>query len=177
MDDVLLELEQLPKPVITALNGTALGGGLELALATDIRVAKNGAFRFGLPEISVGILPGGGGTQRLPALIGRQNALMMMWRAKLLTPDEAHEVGIIDELVPEDSSETVLDRALSIAGGIIQRPPLAVAHIKRLARQSQQPVTADMLKMESRLFAELMQTEEAKALLAEVASAHRRERS
>ncbi len=177
MDDVLLELEQLPKPVITALNGTALGGGLELALATDIRVAKNGAFRFGLPEISVGILPGGGGTQRLPALIGRQNALMMMWRAKLLTPDEAHEVGIIDELVPEDSSETVLDRALSIAGDIIQRPPLAVAHIKRLARQSQQPVTADMLKMESRLFAELMQTEEAKALLAEVASAHRRERS
>ena len=101
----------------------------------------------------------------------------MMWRAKLLTPDEAHEVGIIDELVPEDSSETVLDRALSIAGDIIQRPPLAVAHIKRLARQSQQPVTADMLKMESRLFAELMQTEEAKALLAEVASAHRRERS
>ena len=80
--------------------------------------------------------------------------------------DEAHEVGIIDELVPEDSSETVLDRALSIAGDIIQRPPLAVAHIKRLARQSQQPVTADMLKMESRLFAELMQTEEAKALLA-----------
>ena len=176
MDDVLLELESLPKPVITALNGTALGGGLELALATDIRVAKDGPYRYGLPEISVGILPGGGGTQRLPALIGRQKALMMMWRAKLLTPAEAHEIGILDELVPGDSSETALDRATTIARDIIQRPPLAVAHIKQLARASVTPVTKEMLTLESKLFGELMRTDEAKALLAQVAGEHRKER-
>lgn len=175
MDDVLLALESLPKPVITALNGTALGGGLEVSLATDIRVAKDGPYRYGLPEISVGILPGGGGTQRLSALIGRQRALLMMWRARLLTPEEAHDAGIIDELVAADSDETALDRALTIARDIIQRPPLAVAHIKRLARESTAPVTKAMLTLESKLFAELMATEEAKQLLAEVAGQHRKE--
>ncbi|MEZ5558035.1 MAG: enoyl-CoA hydratase/isomerase family protein [Pseudomonadales bacterium] len=176
MDDVLLRLEALPKPVIAALNGTALGGGLELALATDMRIAREGPFRFGLPEISVGILPGGGGTQRLPALIGRQHALQMMWRARLLTPAEALQMGIIDELVPEDSTESALDRALAVAAEIAARPPLAVAHIKRLVRQSVAPVTPEMLTLESRLFAELMQTDEARKLLAEVAATHRRQR-
>lgn len=141
MDDLLLELEHLPKPVITALTGSAMGGGLEFALATDIRVAKDGPFFFGLPEVSVGILPGGGGTQRLPALIGRNRAMEMMLRARLITPSQALQYGIIEELVPADTKETALDRAQSIAREIAQRPALAVAHIKRLAREATSPVT------------------------------------
>jgi len=176
MDDVLLHLEHLPKPVITALNGTAMGGGLELSLATDIRVAKDGPYWFGLPEISVGVLPGGGGTQRLSSLIGRNRALNMMWRAKLLSPKEAFDIGIIDELVPEDSTETALERAQFIAAEIASRSPLAVAHIKQLARKAVSPVTKEMLTLETQLFSELMETDEAKKLLAEVASQHRKER-
>ncbi|MEM7077032.1 MAG: enoyl-CoA hydratase/isomerase family protein [Pseudomonadota bacterium] len=176
MDDVLLRLEHLPKPVIAALNGTALGGGLELALATDTRVAKDGAYRFGLPEISVGILPGGGGTQRLSALLGRHKALQMMWRAQLLTPQQALEHGLIDEMVDADTTERAVDRAQSIAAEIAARPALAVAHIKHLARHAANPVSREMLGEESRRFAELMRTPEAKALLAAVASDHRAER-
>lgn len=176
MIDVLLRLEALPKPVISALNGTAMGGGLELALATDIRIAKDGPFRFGLPEISVGILPGGGGTQRLSALIGRHRALLMMWRAKLCTPSEALEIGLIDELVDLDDEATALDRAIELASEIAARPPLAVAHIKRLAQTSASPVTKEMLQLEGKLFGELMATDDAKRLLAQVAGEHRKQR-
>lgn len=176
MIDVLLRLEAMPKPVIAALNGTALGGGLELALAMDIRVAKDGPFRFGLPEISVGILPGGGGTQRLSALVGRHRAQLLMWRAKLCTPQEAKEIGLIDELVANGDNESALDRALAVAHEIAARPPLAVAHIKRLARNASNPVTKDMLQLEARLFGELMATNEARQLLAQVAGDHRKQR-
>jgi enoyl-CoA hydratase len=176
MDDLLLELEHLPKPVITALTGSAMGGGLEFALATDIRVAKDGPFFFGLPEVSVGILPGGGGTQRLPALIGRNRAMEMMLRARLITPSQALQYGIIEELVPADTKETALDRAQSIAREIAQRPALAVAHIKRLAREATSPVTKEKLDLESKLFGELMQTPEAQELLKAVATQHRAER-
>ncbi len=176
MIDVLLRLEALPKPVISALNGTALGGGLELALATDMRVAKDGPYRFGLPEISVGILPGGGGTQRLSALVGRHRALLMMWQAKLCTPQEAQDIGLVDELVAEDDPATALDRALEIARNISGRSPHAVARIKRLAREADNPVTREMLQLEGKLFAELMATDEAKRLLAAVAGEHRKER-
>ena len=176
IDDVFLRLEHLPKPVVTALNGTALGGGLELALATDIRVAKDGPYVFGLPEISVGILPGGGGTQRLSALIGTQRARNLIWRARLLSPTDAHDLGIIDELVDASSEETALQRAQSIAAEIAARPPLAVAHIKRLTREAGKPVTKEMLNLESQLFLELMKTDEARKLLAQTASEHRKER-
>ncbi len=173
MDDVLLELEHLPKPVICALNGTAMGGGLEFALSMDIRVAKDGPFRFGLPEISVGILPGAGGTQRLPAAVGRGRAMEMMLRARLITPSEALAYGLIEELVPADSAETALERAQGIAAEIAARSALAVAHIKRLARQAVSPVTKEMLTLESKLFADLMRTPEAQALMQAVAQNHK----
>lgn len=177
MDEVLRALEEMPKPVICALNGTAMGGGLEFALACDIRVAKDGPYRFGLPEVSVGILPGGGGTQRLPELVGRHRALEMMLRARLVTPSQAHAYGLIEELVPADSAETALARAQAIAAEIAARPPLAVAHIKRLARSAVSPITREMLTLESKLFAELMKTKEAQDLLARIAAEHRRLRT
>ena len=177
MDDVLLGLEALPKPVIVALNGSAAGGGLEFALACDIRVAKDGPFRYGLPEISVGILPGGGGTQRLPELVGKHRAMEMMLRARLITPQQAHDYGLIEELVPADTKETALDRAQQIAREIAQRSPHAVARIKSLARSAPSPVTKEALTHESKLFAELMQTKEAQALMAGVAADHKKQRA
>lgn len=175
MDDVLFDLEHLPKVVISAMDGTAMGGGLELALATDIRVAKDGPYRFGLPEVSVGILPGAGGTQRLPAIVGRGRALNMMLRPKLLTPREAYDERIVDELVPADSRETALDRAQTIAAEIAGRSPHAVSRIKRLVRSSGSPVTIDQLSEESRLFGELLQTNQAKTGLSVAAANHRSE--
>lgn len=174
--ELFFEIENLPKPVITALTGSAMGGGLELALATDIRVAKDGPFRYGLPEISIGILPGGGGTQRLTALVGRGRAIEMMLRPRLVSPAQALQYGLIEELVPEDASETALDRAQSIARGIAKRPRMAVAHIKHLARQAVSPVTKDMLALEARLYDELLHTPEARELLNEIAEVHRKER-
>jgi enoyl-CoA hydratase len=171
--DLFLELENLPKVVVAALNGTAMGGGWEFAMAHDIRVAKDGPFRFGLPEISVGILPGAGGTQRLTNLVGRGRALEMMLRARTVAPGEALALGMIEELVPADSRESALDRARAIATEIAARSPLAVAHIKRLAREAVSPVSREMLRLEGQLFAELMRTDEAKRLLAGVAAAHR----
>jgi enoyl-CoA hydratase len=171
--DLFLAIEHLPKPVLAALNGTAMGGGWEFAMACDIRVAKDGPYRFGLPEISVGILPGAGGTQRLTNLVGRHRAMEMMLRARTVTPREALAYGMIEELVPADTHETALERAQSIAREIAARPALAVAHIKRLAREAVSPVSRDMLELERSLFAELMRTPAAQALLASVASSHR----
>lgn len=171
--ELFLAIEHLPKPVLAALNGTAMGGGWEFAMATDIRIAKDGPYRFGLPEISVGILPGAGGTQRLTNLVGRHRALEMVLRARTVTPREALELGMIEELVPADTTETALARAQSIAAEIAGRSTLAVAHIKRLVRAAADPVSPDLLRLEGRLFAELMQTPEARELLAAVAAAHR----
>ena len=176
MAEILYELEHLPKPFICALNGSAAGGGLEFALAADIRVAKDGPFRFGLPEVSVGILPGGGGTQRLTAIVGRGRALEMMLRPRLVSAQEMLQLGVFQEVVPADSAETALDRALGIAREIAGRPARAVAHIKRLVREAVSPVTMDMLKLEGRLFADLMTQPETQALLKGVANQHRAER-
>ena len=150
-----------------------MGGGWEFAMACDIRVAKDGPYRFGLPEISVGILPGAGGTQRLTNLVGRHRAIEMMLRARTVSPQQALAYGMIEELVPADTRETALERARAIAGEIAARSPLAVAHIKRLAREAVSPVSRDLLRLESQLFAELMQSPPAKELLAQVAAMHR----
>ena len=171
--DLLLDIENLPKPVIAALNGTAMGGGWEFAMACDIRIAKDGPFRFGLPEISVGILPGAGGTQRLTNLVGRNRAIEMMLRARTVSPQQALSYGMIEELVPADTAETALQRARAIAAEIAARSPLAVAHIKRLAREAVSPVSRDLLRLESQLFAELMRSPQAQELLGQVAALHR----
>jgi enoyl-CoA hydratase/carnithine racemase len=176
MDEVLWDIEHLSKPVIAAIEGSAWGGGLEFALACDIRVAKDGPWRFGLPEVSVGILPGGGGTQRLTAIVGRGRALSMMLRPELVDAERAYDLGLFEELVPADAAESALGRAMAIAREIAGRSPHAVAHIKALVRQTGAPVTMEGLREESRRFALLLQTDEARTGLAGAAAAHRQER-
>ncbi|TGX49099.1 3-hydroxyacyl-CoA dehydrogenase [Sphingomonas gei] len=108
--DTLLLIENSPKPVIIAIHGMALGGGLELALAGHVRVAQKGA-KFALPEISLGLLPGAGGTQRLPRLIGARAALGMMLSGKPMSADEALALGLIDEVIEGDPIEAALSLA------------------------------------------------------------------
>ena len=93
----LRRMENMSKIFIAAINGTAMGGGFELALACDIRLVKDGASHLGLPEVNLGILPGAGGTQRLPRLIGEGRALEMMLLGRTISPAEALDLGIVTE--------------------------------------------------------------------------------
>lgn len=125
--ELLFKLHELPKPVIMAVNGYALGGGCELALAGDIILASENA-QFGLPELSLGIIPGFGGTQRLPRLIGRTRALEVILTGRRLRAVEALEMGLVNRVVPIDE---LMGAAEGIARTIAEKAPLAVALAKR----------------------------------------------
>jgi enoyl-CoA hydratase len=120
-----------PKPVIAAVNGFALGGGCELAMACDIIIAGESA-KFGQPEVKIGIIPGGGGTQRLPRAVGRYKAMRYLLTGDLFGAREASEMGLVSEVVPDTEVET---RALDMAGRIAALPPLAVGLIKEAVLQ------------------------------------------
>ena len=117
-----------PKPVIAAIEGFALGGGLELALCADIIVAGEGA-RLGLPEVKIGILAGGGGTQKLARLVGRQRAMLLLMTGKMFGAAEALSMGVISEMAPTGQA---LPRAIEIAREIAGMPPIAVMQIKEI---------------------------------------------
>ena len=123
---LLLErLAELPQPIIAAMNGDAMGFGFELALACDIRIAQQGDFRIGLPEVRMGILPGAGGTQRLLRLVGTGRALELIMRARVVTPDQALAYGMVHQVV-DDAKAAALALAHEFAG----LPPTAVAMAK-----------------------------------------------
>lgn len=119
-------VEAFPQPVIAAINGAAFGGGTELALACDIRVASVSA-EFGLTETSLAIIPGAGGTQRLPRLVGKGRAKELIFTARRIDAFEAKEIGLIEYVEPY---ETMLAKALEIAGKIVQNGPIAVRQAK-----------------------------------------------
>ena len=119
-------IEALPLPVIAALHGYVLGGGLELALACDLRVAAEGA-RFGFPEVKVGSMPGAGGTQRLTRAIGPAQAKELMFSGEPIDAAEAYRLGLVNRVVPR---ERLLDGALALAGTIASRAPLSIRAIK-----------------------------------------------
>jgi enoyl-CoA hydratase/carnithine racemase len=144
---------------IAAIGGHALGGGYEIALACDIRVAAEGGYRIGLPEVTLGLLPGTGGTQRLPRLIGRGRALELMTTGRTITPDEAHRLGMVDRLVPAgDLERTVAELAASLAAGA----PLAIAAVKRAVHDGLDRPLADGLQAELEQLAPLFASEDAR---------------
>jgi enoyl-CoA hydratase/carnithine racemase len=117
-------LDRFPKPVIAAVNGFALGGGLELAMSCHFIIMSNGPkTKVGLTELNLGIIPGWGGTQRLPRLVGRSKALDMILFSKMLSAEEALEAGLVNKL---SAPETLMQDALAFAGAIAKRPPIAV---------------------------------------------------
>ena len=129
--EVFLMLEQLDIPVIAAVNGFALGGGCELAMACDIRLASNKA-KFGQPEVSLGLIPGYAGTQRMPRLIGLGNALYYLMTGDYMNAEEALRIGLIQKILePGD----LLYEAHSLAKKIISRGPAAVTKVKKVARE------------------------------------------
>ncbi|MDD2201144.1 MAG: enoyl-CoA hydratase-related protein [Firmicutes bacterium] len=125
---VFSAIEHLPIPTIAAVNGYALGGGCELALACDIRISSENA-RFGQPEVGLGIIPGFGGTVRLPLAIGRSRAAYMILTGKLVSAKEAHEMGLVAEVVP---LESLPSRAEELARELGAKSYVAVAYAKRM---------------------------------------------
>jgi enoyl-CoA hydratase len=151
---VFTKIERLNKPVIAAVNGFALGGGLELALACHMRVASEGA-KFGLPEAKLGLIPGYGGTQRLPRLVGTGRAMQMILTGGMIDANTAMQYGLVNAVYPV---EALLDVAKSIAKEMMANGPLALAHaIEVVAKGAGMPMD-EALALESRHFGELGRT-------------------
>lgn len=126
--EVFGRLENMPKPTIAAVNGFALGGGCEISMACDITIASDNA-RFGQPEVGLGILPGFGGTQRLPRLIGKKRAKELIFTGDLISAEEAYQLGIVNHVVPQAE---LLDYCKAMAGRIMKNAPLAVGMAKQV---------------------------------------------
>jgi len=146
----------IPQPVIAAINGTALGGGCELAMACDIRIADERAV-LGQPEVTLGLIPGAGGTQNLPRLVGLGVAKRMVFTGERISAARALAIGLVDEVVP---AGTVLDAALTLARTIAANAPLAVTAAKRSITLGMQMSVLDAHRMEATLFAPLVETDD-----------------
>ena len=151
-------IEKMPIPVIAAVNGFALGGGCELAMACHIRIASSNA-KFGQPEINLGIIPGYGGTQRLPRLIGRTNALYFMLSGEMIDALKALELGLITEIV--ESSQLVA-RAQEIARLLCSKSALITKYILQSVDQGLNANMDEALDIETRLFGKACETEDMK---------------
>lgn len=158
-NEAMGKFESTAKVVVAAINGHCLGGGLEMALCCDFRVAAEGSYRIGLPEVTLGLLPGTGGTQRLPRLIGRQKALDFMLTGRTVTPQDALAAGILDEVVP---AAQLLDKALERVRAYATGPTLAIGRIKKATVQGFGMRLEEGLKLERQLLVELFKSEDAK---------------
>lgn len=140
-------LRALPKPVIAAINGDCMGGGLELALWCDFRIMADGDHRIGLPEINMGIMPGGSGTQMLARLIGSARALDLILNGRIVTPSAALDLGIVNEVVGD-----AVTRALEIASRLASKNPIGVTMIKQAVFSGIDLPLAEGLGIEARAF-------------------------
>jgi len=146
--DVLTLIENLGKPVIAAVNGFALGGGCETAMACTIRVASEHA-RFGQPEVTLGIIPGGGGTQRLPRLVGKGRALQIILSGAMITAQEAYRIGLVNEVVP---ATDLIPRAEAILKQIFANAPVAIRFSLEAVNRGLETSQAEGMALEASLF-------------------------
>jgi enoyl-CoA hydratase len=153
---IIFQMEALPKPVIMAVNGYALGGGCELAMGGDIILAAENA-RFGQPEINLGIIPGFGGSQRMPRLIGRTRALELIFTGDHITADEAYRLGLVNRVVP---AAELMPSAIALANKIAEKAPLAIAIAKRAVYEGLETTPRGGNELEMRLFGEAIGTED-----------------
>jgi enoyl-CoA hydratase len=151
-------LGKVPRPVIAAISGYALGGGLEVALGCDLRVASETA-RLGVPEILLGVFPGAGGTQRLPRVIGLSKAKEMIWSGRQVKPDEALAIGLVDRVAPADG---YLDAALDWAAELGRGAVVAMGLSKLAVNEGIDLPLDQGLDIERKRFFECMKTEDAK---------------
>jgi enoyl-CoA hydratase/carnithine racemase len=156
-----LRLNQARPPVIASISGYCLGGGLELALAADLRIADESA-EFGLPEVTLGVIPAGGGTQRLPHLVGLSQAKRLIFTGARIHANQALAIGLVDEICPRDAlDETVLTLARTIA----RNPPLAVAEAKRCLNLGFQMASPEGLALEAESYLTCISSPERAAAL------------
>jgi enoyl-CoA hydratase len=155
---ILSRIERFPKPVIAAINGFALGGGCELALACQIRIASENA-QIGLPEVSLGIIPGYGGTQRMVRLLGKAKAFELICTGDRITAAEAERIGLVNKVVPQDQ---LLAAAEEMAGRIISKGPLAVRAAIEAINYGSDVALDEGLFMEATLFGLLCASEDMK---------------
>jgi enoyl-CoA hydratase len=146
--EVLNLVENLGKPVIAAINGFALGGGCETAMACTIRVASEHA-KFGQPEVKLGLIPGGGGTQRMPRLVGKGRALQIILSGEIISAQEAYRIGLVNEVVP---AADVITRAEAILKQIFSNAPIAVKYSLEAVNKGLETSVAEGLSLEASLF-------------------------
>jgi enoyl-CoA hydratase/carnithine racemase len=156
--DVLDLIENLGKPAIAAINGFALGGGCETAMACTIRIAVDSA-KFGQPEVKLGLLPGGGGTQRLPRLVGKGRALQLILSGEMISAQEAYRIGLVNEVVP---AANLIGRAEAILKKIASNAPIAVKFVLEAANKGVETSQAEGLLLEASYFGLCAATEDKK---------------
>lgn len=155
---MLLRLRDLDAIVIAGINGNTAGGGCEFSLGCDLRIMSDGDYKIGLPETSVGILPGGGGTQRLARLIGASRALDLILHARLLTPHEAESFGIINKIIPHKNFHEGLNHYCQ---DIANRAPIALSQVKKIIHKGLDMTLEEGLLLEQKAFDITMNSEDA----------------
>lgn len=153
--EVLASIARSSKLFVACVAGHALGGGLEIALACDVRYAIEGRYRLGTPEVTLGILPGNGGTQRLPRLIGPGPALELLVTGRTLSPEEARALGLVSQVFADQAA---FDEHIA---GLRALPPLALANIKRAVYEGMERPLSDALALERDLIEELFRSQDA----------------
>jgi enoyl-CoA hydratase len=156
--EILNSIDFSPKPTIAVLNGYTLGGGCELALTCDLRISEEQVL-LGVPESTLGLLPGGGGTQRLPRLIGEARAKELMFTGEHITAEEALRIGLVNRVVPKGEG---LDAGLKLAKKICRNSPTAVRNIKKAVDEGLELPFDKAIEREAELFQELFLTEDVK---------------
>jgi enoyl-CoA hydratase/carnithine racemase len=156
--EVLDFIENLGKPVVAAINGFALGGGCETAMACTIRIAVDHA-KFGQPEVKLGLLPGGGGTQRLPRLIGKGRALQLILSGGLISAQEAYRIGLVNEIVP---ATALIPRAEAILNEIAANAPIAIQYALNATNKGMETSQSEGLALEASYFGLCAGTEDKK---------------